>query len=150
MKPAQNIALVSLVCLCLFGCATGNPSDPRITNNPADWNGKPSATLVQFQGEPQRVVKDADGSELWEYYKANDMVIPKGENTSFFGGIFGGSSGSAGAFSGSGAFSSEKRPEDRTTHVEHTMRFKIRQGVIIAVFGSRVIDGKVVWQDHWQ
>ena len=142
MKPTQNIALVSLVCLALFGCAT---ADPRITNKPADWKGKPAADLVRFQGEPTRVVKDADGSELWEYYKAEDMIIPKGENTSFFGGIFGGS----GAINGSGAFSSEKRPEDRKARVENTMRFKIQEGRIVSVFASRSVDGRVVWQDHW-
>ena len=138
MKPKQHIALVLLICVALFGCATG---DPRITNNPPDWKGKPSATLVQFQGAPQRVVKDPDGSELWEYYKANDMVIPKGENTSFFGG--------GNTYGLGGAFSSEKRPDDRSAHVENIMRFKIHQGVIIGVFSSRVVDGRIVSQDHW-
>ena len=134
-----------MICVGLFGCAT-TTADPRITNNLADWRGRPAAELVGFQGEPTRVVKDPDGSELWEYYKAVDMIVPKGENMSFFGGVFGGS----GASGGSGAFSSEKRPEDRTSHVESTMRYKIRQGVIVAVFASRVIDAKVVWEDHWQ
>jgi endo-beta-N-acetylglucosaminidase D len=138
MKPTQSIALVSLICVGLFGCST---ADPRITGNPADWRGKPSATLVQFQGEPQRVVKDADGSELWEYYNAHDMIIPKGENTSFFGG--------GNNYGLGGAFSSEKRPEDRTAHVEDTMRFKIQHGVIVAIFSSRVVDGRVVRQNHW-
>ncbi len=53
--------------------------------------------LAQFQGEPQRVVKDPDGSELWEYYKQRDMIIPKGESMSFFGG--GSNYGLGGAFS---------------------------------------------------
>ncbi len=97
--------------------------------------------LAQFQGEPQRVVKDPDGSELWEYYKQRDMIIPKGESMSFFGG---GSNYGLG-----GAFSSEKRAEDRTARVEDIMRFKIRQGVIVAVFASRVVDGRIVMQNHW-
>ena len=138
MKTTRSIVLVLLTCVGLFGCAT---ADPRITNNPADWRGKPAATLVQFQGEPQRVVKDADGSELWEYYKANDMVIPKGENTSFFGG--------GNNYGLGGAFSSEKRPDDRTAHVENIMRFKIQQGVIKSIFASRLVDGRIVRQDHW-
>jgi len=76
-----------------------------------------AADLTQFMGEPQRIVKSTDGSELWEYHKANDMVVPKGESTSFFGG--------GNNYGLSGAFSSEKRPEDRTSSVEHIARFKI-------------------------
>ena len=76
-----------------------------------------AADLTQFMGEPQRIVKSTDGSELWEYHKVNDMVVPKGESTSFFGG--------GNNYGLSGAFSSEKRPEDRTRSVEHIARFKI-------------------------
>ena len=138
MKTIQNIASSSLICIGLLGCAT---ADPRITNKPQDWRSKPATDLTQFMGQPGRTVTSADGSELWEYHLAKDMVIPKGESMSFFGG---------GANWGlSGAFASEKRPEDRTSHVEQIQRFKIQQGKIVGVYASRIVDGRVVWEDHW-
>ena len=92
-------------------------------------------------GEPERIVSSADGSELWEYHKVNNMVVPKGESTSFFGG--------GNSFSLGGAFSSEKRPEDRTSRVENIARFKIQQGIIVGVYAARFIDGRTVNENHW-
>ena len=94
MKTTQITALLSMICIGLVGCGT---ADPRITGQPQDWRGKPAADLKQFMGEPERIVSSADGSELWEYQKVNDKVVPKGESTSFFGG--GGNFGLSGAFS---------------------------------------------------
>jgi hypothetical protein len=138
MKTTQITALLSMICIGLFGCGT---ADPRITGQMQDWRGKPAADLTQFMGEPQRIVRSTDGSELWEYHKVNDMVVPKGESTSFFGG--------GNNYGLSGAFSSEKRPEDRTSSVEHIARFKIFQGTIVGVYVARFIDGRTVMENHW-
>ncbi len=59
-----------------------------------------------------------------EYVKGGNVVVPKGESTSFnFGGMRGPS-----LFGGTGGLSTEKRDQDRTSYVENLWRFSQRQG----------------------
>lgn len=131
--------LAILVVAVLVGCVS---SDPLMTGKPQDWQGKPASDLKAALGEPMHVITASNGDEIWEYHKANDVVIPKGENMSFG---FAGLGSSAG---GAGGFSSEKRPEDRISRVENLYRFKIRGGKVREWYAARIMDGRIVWEDH--
>ncbi len=135
MKPVFPILLVAF----FVGCAS---PDPMVTGKPQDWRGKLALDLRAAWGEPTRIITATNGDEVWEYHEGNSMVIPKGESMSLgFGGL-GSPSG------GAGGFSSEKRPEDRTSRVEKLFRFKIRGGKIVEWYAARSVDGRTVWEDH--
>ncbi len=93
-------------------------------------------------GEPARVVTSPKGDEVWEYEKSKDYIVPKGENVNLgFGGI--GSSGG-----GAGAFSMEKRPEDRQANEGRLFRFKVSNGKVVEWYANRSVNGRVIWEDH--
>jgi len=91
-------------------------------------------------GEPSRIVKEANGDEVWIYSKEGDRIIPKGESTSFGFGAMG-----SGA---SSTYSSEQRLDDRLSHEETIWRFKIRNSKIREWGAARLVDGRIVWEDH--
>ena len=130
--------IVILLAVLLVSCA----SDPMVTGKPQHWKGKPAADLETAWGKPTRVVTASSGDQIWEYYQSGDLLIPKGENMSFgFAGI-GASTG------GAGAFSSEKRPEDRVSREVKLFRFKVRDGKIREWYAARTLDGRTVWEDR--
>jgi hypothetical protein len=133
MKQTFSILLVAF----LVSCAS---PDPMVTGKPQDWKGKASIDLRTALGEPTRIISQSNGDEVWEYRESADYTIPKGE--SIRAGL--GSSPSG----GTGLFSMEKRPEDRTSRQEQLFRFKIRQGKIIEWYAARFADGRKVWEDH--
>lgn len=137
-KPTFQTFWTALVLSILIfsGCA----SDPLVTGKPQDWVGKPAVDLKKFMGEPQQSITSANGAEVWTYRSAEDRIIPKGESMSFFGG--------ANTERAAGAFSSEKRPEDRMTKIEHLYRFKVKGGIVTEWYAARIVDGRTVWEDH--
>ncbi len=127
-----------LISVLLTGCV----SDPVLTGKPQHWKGKSASDLKAAWGAPTRIIPESNGTEVWEYHKATDMIIPKGENMRLgFGGL-------GGQFGGSGAFSMEKRPEDRPAREEQVFRFKVRDGKITRWYAARILDGRIVWEDH--
>jgi hypothetical protein len=131
---------IFVVALTFCGCAT----DPMVTGLPQHWKGKPATDLKAAMGEPNRIVQQSSGAEVWEYIRSEQVMIPKGENTSLAFGLAGGGN----SFGGAGGFSSEKRPEDRTSNVENLRRFKIEKGKVTSWYAARIVDGRVVWEDH--
>lgn len=134
MKQLLLAVLISVV-----GCST---PDPMVTGKPQDWRGRPAVDLRTAWGEPTRIIPQSNGDEVWEYRESSDFVIPKGENINLgFGGL-GSDRG------GGGAFSMEKRPEDRIGHEVKLYRFKIRAGKIEEWYAARIVNGRTVWEDN--
>ena len=135
MRPTL---IISLIVLILTGCA----SDPLMSGKPQDWVGHQATELRGAMGEPARIIPSANGAEIWEFVKDKDYVVPKGENMSFgFGGL-------GGPHGGAGAFSMEKRPDDQAAHETKLFRFKIKNGVVSEWYANRVVNGRMVWEDH--
>jgi hypothetical protein len=139
-NPKMKKLLISCL-VCLFaGCAT----DPIMSGKPQDWQGHQASELRAAWGEPTRIIPSTNEAEVWEYSAAKDVIIPKGENMNLgFGGFRSGSVGGS-----SGAFSMEKRPEDRPAQEGQLFRFKIRKGKIVEWYANRTVNGHVVWEDH--
>ena len=127
-----------MVVILLVGCA----GDPLMSGKPQDWIGHPASDLRSAWGEPTRIMTESNGAEVWEYHKASDVIIPKGENMRL------GFSGVGGPYGGSGGFSMEKRPDDRPAKDEQLFRFKIRNGKVNRWYAARMLDGRVIWEDH--
>ena len=108
-----------------------------------DWQGKPVADLKAGLGEPTRVIAQSDGAEIWEYINTGDFVAPKEENTSFqMGGAGGG-----GVFGASGGINTVTQAQ-RLSRYENISSFRIKNGKVKGWGARRVVDGRVVWEDH--
>lgn len=69
---------------------TVEDTDPMVTGLPQHWKGKPAADLKAAMGEPTRIIPQSTGAEVWEYVRSEQVLIPKGENSSFAFGLAGG------------------------------------------------------------
>ncbi|HTI70376.1 MAG TPA: hypothetical protein VMF06_10445 [Candidatus Limnocylindria bacterium] len=123
----------------LYGCA----SDPLMSGKPEDWVGHPASELAAAWGQPSRVLPEHTGMEVWEYEKSGELVSPKQNDTSFHaaGADWNGGFGAHG-----GITSTETR--EHLSQYQNLCRFKIKDGRIKEWYAARLIDGKIVWQDH--
>jgi hypothetical protein len=69
IRYAVTCALASAL-FGLVGCAT----NPLMTGEPDDWVGHTTTELRAGLGEPNRVVPQADGKEVWEYVSTGTYV----------------------------------------------------------------------------
>lgn len=129
--------------ICLTAVLSGCASNPVLTGKPQHWKGRSVAELKAALGEPTRVIAQAKGVEVWEYINGGDFVAPKEENTNF---RVGGSGG--GALFGAGGGISTVTHGERLSRFENVTRFEIRHGKVKRWYASRVVDGRVVWEDH--
>lgn len=132
-----------LVGFCLVAVVTGCASNPVLTGKPQHWKGKSVADLRAALGEPTRVIPQGKGIEVWEYVNAGDFVAPKEENTNF---RVGGSGG--GPFFGASGGINTVTQGERLSRYENVTRFEIRNGKVRKWYASRLVDGRVVWEDH--
>jgi hypothetical protein len=66
----NRLIATALGMLLLCACE----SNPMMTGEPQDWKGKSAEQLRTGMGEPQRVVPQPDGSEVWEYTSEGEFV----------------------------------------------------------------------------
>lgn len=135
----QRLMLSLLGFVLLAACA----SNPVLTGKPQDWKGKPAGDLRAVLGKPTRIITQTDGSEIWEYVNSGEFIAPQEENTSF---RMGGGSG-GGMFGASGGINTVTHGQ-RLSQYQNITRFQIRKGKVKGWYASRIVDGRVVWEDH--
>jgi len=126
----------------LFLCGCASEKSPLLTGNAKDWRDHPTADLVAVCGKPARILNQSN-SEIWQYVKEWDAVVPKGSRASFQMQGFSGNSSSA--IGGGGGFESH---DQYAAHYVRTDNFAVKGGIIKEWYGEIDENDRVVWKGH--
>ena len=133
---AFTTAAATLVLALLTACTT----NPVLSGKPQDWVGHDAGEMRTSLGEPTKIVPQKDGSEVWIYSRTGEFVAPAEENTNF---QIGGN-----AFTGAGGGINTVKGREHQAEFENVSRFLIKNGRVKQWWAQRLVDGRVVWEDH--